>query len=262
MSFTLRVGDIVDLGDRTWLRAQLAEGAYYGPQDIRLTSTTGERRTTAILRHTLTGLLGWPIMPDHHVRLDLYIATLRPPFSIDTSRLVEGVGSAPPLDDSKQFLWLSQDGGMPDREFDDRFRDWQRRAEDLDRKIRQRAPGKYRGEILPLLVEIIERFETLNDLQRQLIINCLNNNFDALMETVAFSGTPQTEDGFRKRMLLFVIRDQGRDPRDAILGLAHQREVGERLGLDVDRIFKELAPLASDFSKWGWSSTRRLLLRG
>jgi hypothetical protein len=286
MPFTLRIDSILDLGDETCITGRLIEGAYSGPREIRLTGTTGERRTAAILRHSIIGLLGWPIKPGHYTHLDLYIATPSPPFSIDTDSLVEGVVGVPPHDEEGQFPWLpggARGEGMPDGQFEGLFQDWKKRAEALDRKIRPLAAQEVdmsdpdweqklrtaeqpadelglRTEIESLFDEIIERLELLDGNQRQLVFNFLNG-CSSLMWSAVISGNLQTRDGFRKHMLLFVIKDQGKDTRDAILELSHYREVGKALGIDVDAVFKELAPLASDLNKYGMGSTRDLLLR-
>src|SRR5262245_22041094 len=157
MSFTLRIDDIVDLHEETCIRGRLVTGAYSGPQAIRLTGRTGARRTARIVRHALTGAVGWPIVPDHYVRLGLYIDTPGAPFFINPNSLVEGIGDVPQHNQTEQIIWLSQHGGLADREFEDRLRDWQRRAAPLDRR-----PRPLGSEIETLFDEIIERFELMN----------------------------------------------------------------------------------------------------
>jgi hypothetical protein len=69
----------------------------------------------------------------------------------------------------------------------------------------------------------------------------------------------ETLEGFRRHMILFVIADQGKDTRDAIVTLGEYRELGHKHGYDVDAIFKQLATVASDHDKYGWGSSRDLL---
>jgi len=99
MSFRLRVDNTENLGRETCVRGRLIEGAYFGPQYIRLKDTTGRVRTVAILRHFLTGAVNWPITPNDDMQLHLYIATPDPHFRIDTSSPIEGLGSVLPRRD-------------------------------------------------------------------------------------------------------------------------------------------------------------------
>jgi hypothetical protein len=100
MSFRLRVDSAENLGSETCIRGRLVEGAYFGPQYIRLKDTTGKVRTATILSHGMTGALNWPVTADHDTQLELYIATPSSPLSIDTNSLVEGLGSVLPRQDS------------------------------------------------------------------------------------------------------------------------------------------------------------------
>jgi hypothetical protein len=100
MSFRLRVDSTENLGGETCIRGRLTEGAYFGPQYIRLKDTTGKLRTAAILSHGMTGAMNWPITADHDTQLELYIATSDPHFSIDANSPIEGLGSVLPRRDS------------------------------------------------------------------------------------------------------------------------------------------------------------------
>ena len=173
---------------------------------------------------------------------------------------------------------------MADDTFQTQFADWKRRAESLDKKLHPivhreidiNAPdwqeqlansphpadeSRLRREIETLFNEIVDRFESLDADQRQTIIDLLEKN-DSLMYSAVIDADFETQEGFRRNMILFAIEDQGKDTRDAIVALAHYRKRGEQLGFDVDSIFKEIAQLASDRDKYGWGSTRDLLLKG
>ncbi len=93
MSFRLRVDSTENLGNETCIRGRLVEGAYFGPQYIRLKDTTGKERTATILSHGLIAPQDWPVMAGHDTQLELYIATPGPHFSINANSLVEGLGS-------------------------------------------------------------------------------------------------------------------------------------------------------------------------
>jgi len=100
MSFHLRIDSIENLGNETCIRGRLTEGAYFGPQYIRLKDKTGNDRIATIVSHGMTGALNWPVTADHDIRLELYIATPDPQFSIDPNSPVEGLGSVFPRRDS------------------------------------------------------------------------------------------------------------------------------------------------------------------
>jgi hypothetical protein len=72
---------------------------------------------------------------------------------------------------------------------------------------------------------------------------------------------PGTEEGFRRHLLLFSIRDQGRDSRDAILLLQDLCQQATEAGIDPAPILREIAQLSSDENKYGMGSTRELLLK-
>jgi hypothetical protein len=113
-------------------------------------------------------------------------------------------------------------------------------------------------EIASLFDEIVDQFETLDVEQRQAIINLMEKN-ESLMYSAVIEADLETLEGFRRNMILFVIADQGKDTRDAIVALGQYRELGQKHGYDVDAIFKKLASVASDHDKYGWGSTRDLL---
>ena len=116
-----------------------------------------------------------------------------------------------------------------------------------------------REEITDLFDEIVDQFESLNDMQRQAIIDLMEDN-DSLMYSAVIRANLDTLDGFRRNMILFLIEDQGKDTRDAIVKLGHYRELGQKHGYDVDAIFEQLASIANSHDKYGWGSTRDLLL--
>lgn len=117
-----------------------------------------------------------------------------------------------------------------------------------------------RIRIATLFNEIINQFEFYNSDQRQQIIDLMYQN-DNLMYAAVIDAERDTPDGFRKYMILFVIEDQCKDTRDAILALAHAHTEAERQGIDVGSIFREMATISSANDKFGWGSTRDLFLK-
>ncbi|MCF6221860.1 MAG: hypothetical protein L3J65_12180 [Robiginitomaculum sp.] len=167
--------------------------------------------------------------------------------------------------------------------FERAFEDWERRAVSLNQKLmpfvnanidittddwlekltRRPHPADMSGLRLPietLFGEIVKQFEFYNSEQRQQIIDLMYQN-DALMYAASIVADRNTSGGFRKYMILFVIADQGKDTRDAMLALESYHVDAEVLGFDVSAIFKEMTEIASRQDKFGWGSTRDLFLK-
>ncbi len=118
-----------------------------------------------------------------------------------------------------------------------------------------------RREITALFNEIVNDFESFNAEQRQQVVDLMDQN-DSLMYSAVIDADINTPEGFRKHMILEVLRDQGKDPRDAIVALTDYRKQAERRGIDVDSIFEEMARIASTRDKYGWGTTRDLFMNG
>jgi hypothetical protein len=166
---------------------------------------------------------------------------------------------------------------MADDVFHAQSEDWKRRIEFLNAKLHPIVHGSspqgttweeflrrinefgHGEEIETVFDEIIDRFESLNGDQRQMIIDLIRTN-QSVMYGVVPRVDMDTQEGFRKRLMLFIIEDQGADPRDALVQLREYRKQGEKLGFDVNSILEEVAHLASDRDRYGWGSTRKLIL--
>ena len=170
---------------------------------------------------------------------------------------------------------------MDDDIFNNTYTTWQEKAGSLDSRLRpivqkevdinasdwqeQLANTPHpadesglREVITCLFNEIVDQFETLDVKQRQAIIDLMEKN-ESLMHSAVIDTDLESLEGFRRNMILFVIEDQGKDTRDAIVALGKYREVGNKHGYDVDAIFEKLSAIASDHDKYGWGSTRELL---
>ncbi len=71
MSFRLRIDSVETLGAETLISGRLLEGAYFGPQYVRLKDATGNERTTTVLSHGLIDAEGWPVTANHKTELRL-----------------------------------------------------------------------------------------------------------------------------------------------------------------------------------------------
>jgi len=69
----------------------------------------------------------------------------------------------------------------------------------------------------------------------------------------------RTEDGFRAHLVMFSLKDQGRDRRDAKLWLSDLCDEGRRSNLAIAGILRDVALMSSDEDRYGWGSTRSWL---
>ena len=74
--------------------------------------------------------------------------------------------------------------------------------------------------------------------------------------------TPRTSvEGLRQHLILFSMKDQGRDSRDALLTLQEiVREAGTA-GVDKAAALREVAAMSSGTNRYGMGSTRDMLLK-
>lgn len=172
---------------------------------------------------------------------------------------------------------------MFNESFESAFADWKSRAESINQQLQPVVKAKVdtsapdwlqqlensphpadesglRQEIQSLFNEIIAKFQACDVDQRQQIIDLMDQN-DCLMYSAVIDGNIDTTEGFRRKMVLVVLEDQGKDPRDTVLTLAQLRKEAEKNSIDADAIFREMAAIASKRDKYGWGSTSDLLLK-
>jgi hypothetical protein len=75
-----------------------------------------------------------------------------------------------------------------------------------------------------------------------------------------FRGEARTAAELRRRLILFSMRDQADDPRDAVGEVWALRETAQRRGLPFDAISAEIAEISSRVARSSMGSTRDLLL--
>lgn len=166
---------------------------------------------------------------------------------------------------------------------DNRLEVWTRRARALDQKLKpivsapvdinapdweaQLAAAPHpvdeagvRGEVERFFDEVVSAYGSISADERQQL-NQLMAGYGSLMYSAVLPDDPDPLDRFRRKLILMVIDDQGQDPRDAIVALGQYRKDGEKLGIDVDAVFREMAALASTVDKYGWGSTQALFTR-
>lgn len=116
-----------------------------------------------------------------------------------------------------------------------------------------------RMDMEKLLAEVIDFYPGCDDATRE-SIRKLFDEHRSFLWGAALSQPPTTENSFRDHLILFSIKDQERDTRDAIMDLNSLCETARSAGVQMGRILKEIAELSSDVNRYGMGSTRSLLL--
>ena len=111
-----------------------------------------------------------------------------------------------------------------------------------------------------LLGELINHYCTNGEHTRE-AIRKLFKEYQAFAWAVSLSFDPKTEESFRQHLLLFSMKDQGMDSRDALLLLQHLCGRAVAAGVNTGPILKEIADLSSDKNKYGMGSTKDMLLK-
>jgi len=75
------------------------------------------------------------------------------------------------------------------------------------------------------------------------------------------SNVPASVEGFRKRLILFSIQDQGRDSRDALLTLQAICAEAKAARIDLAPLLTEVASMSSSINRFGMGSTCQMLLK-
>jgi hypothetical protein len=165
----------------------------------------------------------------------------------------------------------------------DRFTDWKKRIAALDAALHPIAnrpimisvlrrliqshkfphaldEAGVRMDMENLLAEVIDFYPGCDAATRESIRKLVDEHRSFLWAS-ALSQPPTTENSFRDHLILFSIKDQERDTRDAILDLHSVCTTAASAGLKIEPILKEIAELSSDVNRYGMGSTRSLLLK-
>ena len=111
-----------------------------------------------------------------------------------------------------------------------------------------------------LVVEIIAGYAQGTD-QTKKAIRRLFQEYESVSWAATLSVPRATNDGLRQHLILFSIKDQGRDSRDALLTLQEICQDARNAGLETAPVLREIAAMSSDENKYGMGSTRQMLLR-
>ena len=117
-----------------------------------------------------------------------------------------------------------------------------------------------RSEAETLLDEVIGFYDSCGEQDRE-AIRALFVEYRAFTWAASLPFAPADEKKLRQHLLLFSIRDQGRDSRDALLLLQELCRDAGKAGVNRGPVLREIAELSSDRNKYGMGSTKDMLLR-
>ncbi len=110
-----------------------------------------------------------------------------------------------------------------------------------------------------LLSEMIDQYAVCDE-GRRAAIRDLVAGHKSFRWAATLSYRPITDESFRARLILFSIKDQGSDTRDAILDLQSWCATAASANVKIAPILREVAELSSRVNKYGMGSTYTLLL--
>ena len=158
---------------------------------------------------------------------------------------------------------------------------WHRRIADLDAalhpiattplgpdQVAAQAAGAWypldeagvRTQAEALLHEIVRAYGDGND-ELRAAIRALFASHPSFSWAAALPFPPTTPERFRDHLILFSIHDQGQDTRDAILAIEALCAQAVAAGVETSAALREVAMMSSNADRYGWGTTRTLLLR-
>jgi hypothetical protein len=117
-----------------------------------------------------------------------------------------------------------------------------------------------RREAEVLLEGVIGFYRASENRERE-AIRTLFAQYRAFAWAASLSFSPIDEEKLRRHLLLFSIKDQGRDSRDALLWLQDICREARNAGVNPTPLVREVAQLSSETNKYGMGSTKEMLLR-
>jgi hypothetical protein len=118
-----------------------------------------------------------------------------------------------------------------------------------------------RDEAELLLLDILRGYAVASIAERA-GIRALADEFTSFFWAAQVPGGESPATDFRLRLLHFALLDQGRDPRDAVLQLDRLCRETSLPPEEAAALRREVAQTASDVDRYGFGSTREMLLRG
>jgi len=110
-----------------------------------------------------------------------------------------------------------------------------------------------------LIGELIRFYRSCGEEERQ-TIRAFFAEHSAFAWAASLPFAPTNEENFRRHLLLFSIKDQCRDSRDALLWLRDLCREARNAGVSTAPVLQEVAGLSSDRNKYGMGSTKEMLI--
>ena len=85
--------------------------------------------------------------------------------------------------------------------------------------------------------------------------------YGSFTRAAALSTQPTNVEGLRQHLILFSMKDQGRDSRDGLLTLQEIVREADTAGVDKAAVLREVAAMSSSTNRYGMGSTRDMLLK-
>lgn len=117
-----------------------------------------------------------------------------------------------------------------------------------------------RAQTESLLRELIAAYRS-GDASVRTGLRKLFSQYRAFAWAACLPSDPTSADGFREQLLLFSLKDQGLDSRDAILVLEHLCREAKAGEVDAAPILQEVAELSSEVNRFKMGSTKAMLLK-
>jgi hypothetical protein len=108
-----------------------------------------------------------------------------------------------------------------------------------------------------LLMEILDLYAKSDEVSRAALRD-LFHQYQAFSWAAALPQDPSPE-GFRRLLLLFSLKDQGRDSRDAIVWLQEICRKARAAGVDLKAMLEEAERLSSEVNRFGMGSTKDMI---
>ena len=133
-------------------------------------------------------------------------------------------------------------------------------ASRLKHRIHPLKEAGVRSRVEALLEELISAYEAADQAARQ-AMRKLFVEYRAFAWAASLSTQPTTVADFHQHLLLFSLKDQERDSRDALLWLLDICKQARDAEVNTRPVLEQVAQLSSEQNKFGMGSTREMLLK-
>ncbi len=158
----------------------------------------------------------------------------------------------------------------------EKYHHWQKELQTLDSRVKPLINAPYTGDSSSfyqelhalglksradvIVQQIVAEFPELTAENRRRVSELVNRH-GGINWLTDFMRKVESIEAFRMSLTWFVIMDQGKDTRDAILELESYISKGKTLGYPVKALLQEISRMASEQDRYGWGSTQDLILK-